>query len=267
MKLLIVITIIHHQFLLITTLLQSPIIVSSHEVKLSWSNIKSTAKLSSTSSHEQTDIHRKNHQSQINEKEKYSSLPHTIFSPHGRLYNVEMAALSSSDDSDVSSSLVVAFKFGPNDSIIILSTGPKSPYLFSVQSSSGAKGEEKDGNSNSNDDSSSLEPLWKHNLCINEVETSTSILNNSKIVPSYPLSILSSNLLVGTGGKSIDSITLRDKILEIFLSLSKSMDGMRSTHRIQGMVLSSLLARKVADVLQVSTQDVSAGYGRILSVS
>lgn len=46
------------------------------------------------------------HNNQL-ESAKYSSLPHTIFSPQGRLYNVEKNALMASDPTDVSSSLVV----------------------------------------------------------------------------------------------------------------------------------------------------------------
>lgn len=46
------------------------------------------------------------HNNQL-ESAKYSSLPHTIFSPQGRLYNVEKNALMASDPTDISSSLVV----------------------------------------------------------------------------------------------------------------------------------------------------------------
>ena len=237
---------------------------------------------SSSSSQQSTDIHRhtsnqqQHPQNNKNEIEKYSSLPHTIFSSNGRLYNVEKASLQSSnnddDDDDIhvsSRSLVFAIQFGNSDSILVLSTCPRSPYLFH---NNGDGDNDKDGNNNNdnndNDETITNEQsktsLWNYNVYNNNNNNHN---NNKRIIPSYPISILTPKLLIGTGGgTSIDSIVLHDKILEIFLSLVQIKDGMNSTHRIQGIVKSSLLARKVADSLQVFTQDVSSGYGRILSV-
>ena len=227
---------------------------------------------SSSSSQQSTDIHRhtsnQQHPQNKNEIEKYSSLPHTIFSSNGRLYNIEKASLQSSnnDDDDIhvsSRSLVFAIKFGNSDSILVLSTCPRSPYLFHNDDDDN----DKDGNNNNDNDETitneqSKTSLWNYNVYNNNNNN-----HNKRIIPSYPISILTPKLLIGTGGgTSIDSIVLHDKVLEIFLSLAQIKDGMNSTHRIQGIVKSSLLARKVADSLQVFTQDVSSGYGRILSV-
>ena len=235
-----------------------------------------------SSSQQSTDIHRhtsnqqQHPQNNKNEIEKYSSLPHTIFSSNGRLYNVEKASLQSSnndDDDDIhvssSRSLVFAIQFGNSDSILVISTCPRSPYLFH---NNGDDDNDKDGNNgnnnNDNDETITNEQsktsLWNYNVYNNNKHNNHN--NNKRIIPSYPISILTPKLLIGTGGTSIDSIVLHDKILEIFLSLVQIKDGMNSTHRIQGIVKSSLLARKVADSLQVFTQDVSSGYGRILSV-
>jgi hypothetical protein len=93
-------------------------------------------------SHKETDIHRQTNtsssstQNELKEQEKYSSLPHTIFSSKGRLYNVEKASLLSSHEYDITSSLVLALKFGGgdteyNESILVLSSCPKSPYFHS----------------------------------------------------------------------------------------------------------------------------------------
>lgn len=213
-------------------------------------------------SHKETNIHRQtaisssSSQNELKEQEKYSSLPHTIFSSKGRLYNVEKASLLSSNEYDITSSLVLALKFGgesgeggcDNESILVLSSCPKSPYLqFNDNKESGK----------SNDNDNKRTPLWQYNT----------LQQKDKSTICFPISILSANLLIGIGGKSIDTIIIHDKILELYLSHLKSMDGMRSTHRIESKVISSYLARKVADSLQVYTQDVSLGYGRILSVS
>ncbi len=227
------------------------------------SSSSSSFRSNSEYSHKETDIHRQtaissssSSQNEIKEQEKYSSLPHTIFSSKGRLYNVEKASLLSSNEYDITSSLVLALKFGGvsgeggdinNESILVLSSCPKSPYLqFNDKEESGK-----------NDNDNERTPLCQYNTP----------QQKDKSTIFFPISILSSNLLIGVGGKSIDSIIIHDKILELYLSHVKSMDGMRSTHRIESKVLSSYLARKVADSLQVYTQDVSMGYGRILSVS
>ena len=116
-------------------------------------------------------------------------------------------------------------------------------------------------------------PLFQHDVFLSSEEnkdghgTRNAIRGPTKIIPSMPLSILSSNIMIGTGGNAVDSIVLHTKILEMFLSLSKSYNGMNSTHRIRGKVGSSVLARKIADSLQVPTQNVAANSGRILSVS
>ena len=225
---------------------------------------------------------------------KYASLPHTIFSPQGRLFNVEKAAISSSDETDASSNLVFAFKFGgdngnddDSNSILVISTSSSSPYLHhhpvgGVGSAKGGSHDNRNGDGNEeekmdkeeeNEGKQKIEPLWKHDVyTIHPEEQLSSSSNNNKmkkIIPSKPISIISPNLIIGTGGNAIDSIVLHTKILEIFLSLSKSMDGMNATHRINGNygLKSSLLARKIADMLQIPTQDVSANSGRVLSSS
>jgi len=247
---------------------------------------------SAAAPHQETDIHRQQQgMTSRGGKDRYSSLPHTVFSPQGRLYNVETAAQLSSDESDTSSSLVFAFQFGradnsksdsdgdgdSNGSILILSAGPTSPYLHVGELEEGAnkklckeenvrgRGREDGDDKSQNENSKTSSSLWQHDLFLHSDENK--ITATAKIIPSMPISILSPNIIVGTGGNAVDTIVLHTKILEIFLSLSKSYNGMNSTHRIKGTVVSPLLARKIADSLQVPTQNVSANSGRILSVS
>ena len=236
----------------------------------------------------QTDIHKSYGNGKgngVDDRDKYSSLPHTVFSPQGRLYNVEKAAQLSSDENDSSSSLVLAFKFGgvndndndndTGESILVVSTSSISPYLHIMTKSQKENQEEEtkqnerqNNNNNDNDENEKeikiRESLWKHNVyTIKEEDPSSSSLSTT----ATPISILSPNIIIGTGGNAIDSIILQTKIFEIYLSLLKSNDNMNSTHRIKGIVLSSLVARKIADSLQVPTQNIGVNSGKILSVS
>lgn len=164
------------------------------------------------------------------EAQKYSSLPHTVFSPQGRLYNVERNALSSSDSNDLSSSLILAFNFD-HDKILLLSTKSFSPYFR-------RKAGER------------IEP---------------DINNDSYPIrsESMPFVILPSNTVAATGGTAADALALRSSIREIALSLCKVNDGMRSTHRIEGNLPTAMLAKKIADYQQLPTQN--AASNRMLS--
>ena len=107
-----------------------------------------------------------------------------------------------------------------------------------------------------------------------------------------PLSILSPTLIVGVGGKAIDSIILLRRTIEVALSIysndnggvdwfvSHSLEGMEEEERksfqspswrpimggTAGVDVTSLV-RRVADMAQSSTQSLGGRYGRMLSVS
>ena len=224
----------------------------------------------STSSSTSTSTAHSSSYAEEKERERYASLPHTIFAPNGRLYNVEKAALSSSSSTigkkQDSSNLVLALKFG--DSILIASANSiQAPFLqhddddldrgqTAVHHQHQQQKEEKE--------EEPLQPLWTTTISQPPLPTTT---------PRHPISILSSNLIMCTGsggGDSsrsnlIDSIVLHIKIQEIYISLSKAMNQMTSTHGIKGIIPSCLLARKVSDSLQITTQDMS--NGKILAVS
>lgn len=213
----------------------------------------------------ETDIHK----SQLN-AEKYSSLPHTIFAPDGRLYNIETNARSVSDADDRSSSLVVAMKFGSgnDESIIMLSSSHMSPHLPSHGDICSLKKKEdrkpsddhneRDGETRQTDvKGDSMERLWSY------PHHHTKYNNHARVKINMPISILPSKIIFGTGGTAADSMALHKKILKIGVSLYNENDNMRSTHRIQGTILSSTLAKKIASSLQLPTQ--SAAGDRMLA--
>ena len=203
----------------------------------------------------ETDLHKS-----TLEAEKYSSLPHTIFSPDGRLHNIEKTARLASDPKEATSSLIVALKFGSacDESIIILSISHMSPHLYikptSVDKEDAASSDEKN-----DEDSSYYAPLWSH---LSHADNGNE-LNRNQV--SMPLSILPSNLIIGTGGPAADAMALHRKIRQMGLNLYKENDNMQSTHRIQGTVLSSMLAKKIATSLQLPTQ--SSSSNRMLASS
>jgi len=196
------------------------------------------------------------HKSSVN-AEKYSSLPHTIFSPDGRLYNVERNARSVSDPNDISSNLVIAMKFGSGDeeAVIMLSTSHFSPHLqrrsFSrdkkdVDASNNRNGGKEEEKDESETKSLGIDRLWSYPHHANDQKLSANAY--------MPISVLPSNVLIGTGGTATDSMALHKKIKQVALALYNENDNMRSTHRIQGTILSSILAKKLAGSAQVSTQ-------------
>jgi len=100
---------------------------------------------------------------------------------------------------------------------------------------------------------------------------------------SAPIAILSSHLLIGSGGKAIDSTILLHRAIEMALSLYTSSDGGllnfishyndndNDDGRIQSGgvegVHATTLSRQLADMAQSSTQTLGGRYGRMLSSS
>jgi len=97
------------------------------------------------------------------------------------------------------------------------------------------------------------EPLWSHSFYKDRI--------------SMPLSLLPSNLLIGTGGTATDAIALHRTILEIAMELYKEHDNFMSTHRIKGTVTASMLAKRIANHLQLPTQSAASAERMLASAA
>ena len=112
-----------------------------------------------------------------------------------------------------------------------------------------------------------------------DTDSSTTAATSS----SAPIAILSPHLLIGSGGKAIDSTILLHRAIEMALSLYTSSDGGllnfishyndndNDDGRIQSGgvegVHATTLSRQLADMAQSSTQTLGGRYGRMLSSS
>ena len=260
----------HSTFFLFLALTLQPITIASSSSSQSYQ--KSYHNYAGT----ETNVHKSN----TADSDRYSSFPPIVFSPEGRLYKVEQNAQAASDRNDLSASLVVALKFGSveDEAVMVFSTCSKTPLLYNPLTDE----EETDADKEKNDTSDEAEegedkesqiikrhiPLWKHDVHPFSNEDKPQ-MTQERFLPSMPLSLLSNNLLIGTGGNAVDSRVLMERIQKLALSML-SQDGacMQGNYGIRGQVWSGSLARKVADMLQVPTQNVGEGsIGRMLAVS
>ena len=111
--------------------------------------------------------------------------------------------------------------------------------------------------------------------------------SSSSSSSSAPIAILSPTLVAGAGGRAIDSSMLLRRAIEVALASYAADDGGLGwfvSHSLEGLdgggdgmmaaggggtsgVDATYLARRVADIAQVSTQALGGRYGRMLSVS
>lgn len=186
---------------------------------------------------------------------------------------------------------------------VMVGIGPQSPYLYQDHL--------HHRNNNVNDHNSSSDEKTSESMMIAKTTTKSIIdspiphdiiqkyqpllINNNDddddddnsltitaTSSSAPIAILSSHLLIGSGGKAVDSTILLHRAIEMALSLYTSSDGGllnfishylndNDDGRIQSGgvegVHASILTRKLADMAQSSTQTLSGRYGRMLSSS
>mmetsp|Transcript_23780 Transcript_23780/g.28057 ORF Transcript_23780/g.28057 Transcript_23780/m.28057 type:complete len:453 (+) Transcript_23780:41-1399(+) len=229
-----------------------------------------------------TDLH-KSGSNKSQDQDRYASLPPTVFSPDGRLYNVERTAKKASDVDDLSSSLVLAFTFGSEEEqcVMILSTSSMSPHLYRCVSpndddmrSNKRCGEisisSGDDNTETDDAATSeIRSLFRNGA---PLYSSGGAGGKAQLMnqPTMPLAMVSWNIIVGTGGVAADSIVFNRRIRELSLSLHRSNDGIRTddtepNQPPMNSFHSSALARKVADMVQSPTQTVGGSNGKMLA--
>ena len=227
------------------------------------------------------------------EAQQYAQYGPTVFAPGGRLHGVESVAkeamlLDGSSSSDSVSCGVFALHCGGSNNsnddgefVVFLGIGATSTYLHRDEA---YYTKEQDDDDNADTTAALEERTTYIPLSIEDTSTSTTSITN-------PISILSPTLIVGAGGKAIDSTILLRRAMEVSLSMfandnggvdwfiHHSLEGINGnfdgcdpqrSRPIMGGVASvnvSSLARRVANMAQSSTQSMGGKYGRMLSVS
>ena len=209
---------------------------------------------------------------QSKEGSVYSKLPPIVFAPSGRLHGVEKAARSSllldSTDDDaactVFSMKCSGRETGAGGFAIMVGIGPSSPYLCREPMGGG---EAVGSRTNSNG-------AYYRSLAIECADLAS------------PMAAISSSLLVGVGGRPVDSTVLlrrtTDEAMSLYHAENKGIDWFVS-HSLEGLIQDEAgshrvgagvagvdvtnLARRVADAAQVSTQRMGSKFGRMLAVS
>ena len=165
----------------------------------------------------------------VMDEEMYGNQPPTVFAPGGRLYSVERTVAAASSLEDPSSNLVVALSC--REGLVIVTTSTSSPHL--------------DISMDQDDDTTKT--LW---------------ITREK-QHRAPLSRLSSNTWLVTGGNAVHSSVLRFKICRWAEGMHEANDGGQP---LPSTALScAALARKVSDYLHEPTQTTGKA-GPILAV-
>ena len=231
------------------------------------------------------------------ERERYQSLPTTVFSPAGKLIKVETNAKSSSDTQDLSSPLSIALHCcNPKkhrDFVLVLSTRFLSPHLYLTSKDNHYNNnnnnnnicDEEDGEDDSmkqdkredNKDNNNIKfnddayyaPLLLHH---NQNSKRAFLTKQQQLLlqqPIMPMTILGKSLMTVAGGNVIDTTILLRRIQEQAISLQRAnASGDISTSTSTSSSFStSVLARRLADAAQLSTQTLGGKAGRMLKSS
>lgn len=169
------------------------------------------------------------------EEETYPDLPPIVFYSDGRLYAVERTVAAASSKEDGSSNLAVAICY--KDGVVIVTTSNMSPHLHIE--------DQQNGETN-------VTSLW---VAATEEEGQRH---------RAPLSCVSPNIWMVTGGNAVDSCILREKIVRIAQRMRQAQDGGQPLAPTP--IKCSSLARRISDHLQLPTQTIGSSAGRILSV-
>ena len=202
------------------------------------------------------------------EAARFGPLPPIVFAPGGRLHGVERVARESyPSGEDESSCACVALRCGCGDDEFAILAGINaiSPFLHRDEYGI-SRNESESGNA------MYIPLVMDHDD------------NADYDAPLNPISVISPHVMVGVGGKGIDSAMLLRRATEASLSMYKSDNGgveWFMSHSLEGIgpnshyiptggaarVDAKTLARKLADLAQTSTQSLGGKSGRMLSVS
>lgn len=202
------------------------------------------------------------------EAARFGSLPPIVFAPGGRLHGVESVARESNPPGDDESSCAcIALRCGSGDGefAIISGIGAMSPFLH----------RDEVYNTVSSDDGEKTNDYIPLVIDYHEAPHDA---------PLAPISIVSPYVIIGVGGKGIDSAVLLRRASEVSLSMYKSNNGgveWFMSHSLEGISANShdipiggasrvevkSLVRNIADLAQGSTQSLGGKGGRMLAVS
>ena len=186
----------------------------------------------------------------VREENQFEDLPSCVFAPRGKLYSVESVLRAVHDPMNPSNNVVVAVRY--RDGVVIVTTLPKSPYMF----------EEEDEDTNSSSSASVSENLnpTQPNVTHLGTENGTSTLLFGPSSQSYPYNPapwvqLDSRIWGIAAGPVVDGQILQQRMIQ----------AAKQTRETRGSIQASSLARSLADACQVQSQ--KATEGKLLACS
>lgn len=217
---------------------------------------------------------------------RYQSLPPTVFAPSGRLRGAERVVRDAfffpseksaggkggEDDAAESSCTTFALRCGGGDGeeyAVMVGVEAQSPYLHLTG----------DGDGDENNDGKTTIAPPRMPLTIEDDDDTCDIDGPSS--SAMPMAVLSPTVLIGVGGRGVDSAVLLRRTSEAALSEYRSDHGGTEWFLSHAEILTAappavggatgveadVLARTIADMAQSSTQSLGGKYGRMLASS
>jgi hypothetical protein len=218
----------------------------------------------------------------VAEQLRFSPLPPTVFAPSGRLHMVERVGAETTDVSDETSSLCIAILCNGGQSVVVVSTSPMSPYcdldyLMMPSTSLGAQDLPSNdvtvtniqdtknyiGNNNTLQGAAQFDLNGNYTAPLLLAMSEESCFRQSPgRITSPCLSMMGPSFVIVNGGNAMESHVLQTKIQDVVLSLIQQEQCSLQT------IPTALVARHVADIVQVPTQSVvDEDHPRMLAVS
>jgi len=207
------------------------------------------------------------------EERLYADLPHNVFDPSGRLRLVEKILPLSQLPSDPSGTLVIAIRCR-DGGIAVVSSLPRSPYLYDPPPPSGNNATTTTTTTNTTTNAAST----PSNSTATENYTQPLLLSDDdgdgdEQIPKFlmlsttPFCRLTSRLFGVSAGNAVDSQWLRTSMFDASRRARRS-SAASAAEDDDSPWSARVAARYLADAFQRSTQDLSAGgNGRLLASS